>query len=155
MRRRHSIISALHTREHSRRDGWVCQSAGRTAARSSAVPSSPTTVWLTLRAPQPLERISLHLHGKRCRGFHFSISLCTYIHLLIKPSMPQISHANTHSKCVDTDGKEFQRWHWCYLQAWCLLICPQEEGKTTKYQGRRGKKNNENDNYANQQTAPR
>lgn len=86
-----------HTHERARWDGWACQSAEQTAAQSSAAWLSPTTAWLTLQALQSAERISLHLHRKDCHGFHFSISLCTYIHLLINPHA-QISHANMSSK---------------------------------------------------------
>lgn len=77
---------STHTHKHTHWDGWACQSAEQTAAQSLAVWFSPTTAWLTLQALRSVERISLHLHRKHCHGFHFSISLCTYIHLLINPA---------------------------------------------------------------------
>lgn len=78
------------------------------------------------QASQPVEHISLHLHRKRWQRFHFSISLCTYIHLLINLAcsnqpckhglkvwgacrqqrqkiVPVMAHTSTHT------------WTWCVM----------------------------------------
>ena len=135
----YSIISVQQTHRHpeiqhphTHWDGWVCQSAEQTVAQSSAVHSLPQQRD-SHSALQSVERISLHLHRKHCHRFHFSISLCTYIHLLINPAclnQPCKHASKVWKEHVDNKGKKMLLWwHWSKLTGRrdVLMILQQEE----------------------------
>ena len=112
-----------HTQTHW--DSWVCQSADPRLLGSlrQQCDSHPELC-------KSVERISLHLHRKRCHRFHFYISLCTYIHSLINPacSNQPCKHALGVRGACWQRGEEFLWWHGCWLiyRLDVLMILAQE-----------------------------
>lgn len=115
--RRHST----HTCTLAGMDGSANQPS-RLGPRPRLLASLPPQCY-SLWAPQSVERISLHLCRKHWRGVHFSISLCTYIHSVIKAARSNQPYKHALRVCeeyVDKDREKVLWWDWRSTEAWCV-----------------------------------